>query len=135
VLAETATSAVFSLLSMLAIGRVIGPEAAGLGLIAVAAFAMLDMIGAALFTDSLVQHPKLQPRHARSALTAAVLAGLLAAALLALAAQPLAAWSEAPGAVPLIWALAPLLPFSAFSGAASGLVLREHASSCWRCAR
>jgi O-antigen/teichoic acid export membrane protein len=125
VLAETATSAVFSLLSMLAIGRVIGPEAAGLGLIAVAAFAMLDMIGATLFTDSLVQHPKLQPRHARSALTAAVLAGLLAAALLALAAQPLAAWSEAPGAVPLIWALAPLLPFSAFSGAASGLVLRE----------
>ena len=57
VLAETATSAVFSLVSMLVIGRVIGPEATGTGMVAIAAFMLLDVAGATLFTDAVVQHP------------------------------------------------------------------------------
>jgi hypothetical protein len=61
VLAETATMSIFSLLSMLVIGRVIGPEAAGTGMIAIAAFALLDILGATLFTDALV--PLLRDLH------------------------------------------------------------------------
>lgn len=125
-LAETATAAAFSLLSMLVIGRVIGPEAAGTGMIAIAAFALLDLPGATLFTDALIQHRRLGPRHAASALTLAFLVGAAAGGLLALGAPLLAHWSAAPGVEPLCYALAPLLPLSAFAGAASGLVLREH---------
>jgi O-antigen/teichoic acid export membrane protein len=126
VLAETGTSAVFSLLSMLAIGRVIGPEAAGIGMVAIAAFALLDVVGANLFTDALVQHPRLGPRHAASAVTGATLAGAVMGLLLALLAPWLAAASDAPEAEALTLALAPFLAVSGFSGAAAGLVLRQH---------
>jgi O-antigen/teichoic acid export membrane protein len=125
VLAETGAAAALSLLSMLLIGRIIGPAEAGLGAIAVSAFLLLDVLGAALFTDALVQRPRLAERTLRSALTAATLVGAAAGGLLA-AAAPLLAW--AAGDDRLLWltlALAPLLPFSAFAGAASGAVLRE----------
>jgi PST family polysaccharide transporter len=125
VLAETATTSVFSLLSMLVIGRVIGPDAAGTGMIAVAAFALLDIVGSTLFTDALVQRPGLTRRHIASALTVAALVGLGAAALLGFGAPWLASWSGVPPVEALCLALAPLLPLSAFSGAASGVVLRE----------
>ncbi len=125
-LAETATAAVFSLLSMLVIGRVIGPEAAGTGMIAIAAFALLDLPGATLFTDALIQSRRPERRHIASALTVAFLVGAAAGAVLALAAPLLARWSGAPGVEVLCLALAPLLPLSAFAGATSGLVLREH---------
>ena len=124
-LAETATTSVFSLLSVLAIGRVIGPEAAGTGMIAVAAFALLDILGSTLFPDSLVQRPGLQPRHAASALTVSVLVGCATGVMLAFGAPLLAAASGSPQVEPLAQALAPLLPLSAFAGAASGLVLRD----------
>lgn len=125
VLAETATAAVFSLVSVLLIGRVIGPHEAGIGAIAVSAFLLLDVVGAALFTDALVQRPQLSQRTLRSALTASVAAAAAASLLLA-AASPLLA--RATGNERLLWltlALVPLLPFSAFSGAASGSVLRD----------
>jgi PST family polysaccharide transporter len=125
VLAETGSSAVFSLLSMLVIGRVIGPDATGTGMIAIATFALFDMVGATLFPDALVQHRGLERRHASSALTFAVLTGLLSAVLFAGFAPVLAHWSDAPEVTTLCLALAPLLPLSAFAGAASGLVLRE----------
>ncbi len=125
VLAETATAAVFSLFSMLLIGRVIGPEAAGTGMVALAAFVLLDILGATLFPDSLVQHPRLTPLHTRSALTGAALVGLAGAVLLAVAAPWLAAAAEAPRAEILTLALAPLLPLSAFSGSAAGYILRQ----------
>lgn len=124
-LAETGSSAVFSLLSMLVIGRVIGPDATGTGMIAIATFALFDMVGATLFPDALVQHRGLERRHASSALTFAVLTGLLSAVLFAGFAPVLAHWSDAPEVTTLCLALAPLLPLSAFAGAASGLVLRE----------
>lgn len=126
VLAETAASAVFSLLSMLLIGRVIGPHETGLGMVAIAAFVLLDIAGATVFTDAVVQHPRLGPRHAASALTVAALIGLLMAGLFVLLAPVLANAAEAPEAWLLCLALAPLLPVSAFAGAASGLVLRDH---------
>lgn len=125
VLAETATMSVFSLLSMLAIGRVIGPEAAGTGMIAIAAFALLDILGATLFTDALVQRPGLTRRHVESALTVAALAGCGMAVVLALGAPWLAAASGVAQVEALCLALAPLLPLSAFAGAGSGPVLRE----------
>jgi O-antigen/teichoic acid export membrane protein len=125
VLAETAASAGFSLLSLLLIGRVIGPHEAGIGAVAIAAFLLLDVLGAAMFPDALVQRPGLGTRHVRSALTASVLVGMACAVVL-VAAAPLTA--AGTGQAALLWlmpALAPLLPLSAFSGAASGLAMRE----------
>ncbi len=92
VLAETATAAVFSLLSMLAIGRVIGPQAAGTGMIAIATFALFDLVGATLFPDALVQLRRLGQRHAGSALTFTALVGCAAAGAFALLAPWLADW-------------------------------------------
>lgn len=124
VLAETVAYAAFSFLSMLLIGRVIGPAAAGVGTVALAAFLLLDLLAASLFSDALVQHPALAARHAGSAVTAAVLAGLAGGVALAAAGPFLAAWAQMPEVARLALALAPLLPLSAFSGAASGLLLR-----------
>lgn len=124
VLIESVAAPVFSLVSMLAIGRVIGPEATGTGTVAIAAFLMLEVLGAVIFTDALVQLPGLARRHADSAVTAAVLLGGAMGLALAGAAPLLAAGAGAPEVLWLVLALAPLLPLSAFSGAASGLVLR-----------
>jgi O-antigen/teichoic acid export membrane protein len=133
VLAETATTSVFSLLSMLAIGRVIGPEAAGTGMIAIAAFALLDIVGSTLFPDSLVQRPGLQPRHVASALKVAVLAGIGMGLALAAGGPLLAGWTGVPLVAALCLALAPLLPLSAFAGAASGPVLRDQRFAVLAC--
>jgi PST family polysaccharide transporter len=125
VLAETGVSATFSFASLLLIGRVIGPHEAGLGAIAIAAFLLLDVLGASIFTDAIVQRPGLAARHLRSAVTAAVLIGAGTAALL-VGIGPLLAWGAAePELVLLCVALAPLLPFSAFAGNAAGLPMRD----------
>ncbi len=118
--------AAFSLLSLLLVGRLIGPAAMGAATTALAGFLILDVLAASLFTDALVQHPTAGPRHAGSALTAGTLAGGAAALLLAGLGPLLAAGSGVPEVAPLTWALAPLLPLSAWSGAMAGLVLREH---------
>jgi len=81
-LAETATAASFSLLSMLLVGREIGPQAMGLATIAIAAFVLLDVLASSLFTDALVQHPRLGPNHAGSAATACALVGAAGAVAL-----------------------------------------------------
>ncbi len=125
VLVESAASALLSLVSMLVIGRVIGPEQAGIGALAVTAFLLLDVVGAALFPDALVQRQHLTGRHARSALTAAVLVGLACAALLAGSAPSLGFLTGQPAILPLVLVLAPLLPLSAYSGAAAGLATRD----------
>ncbi|HZF74980.1 MAG TPA: oligosaccharide flippase family protein [Acetobacteraceae bacterium] len=126
VLLETATSALFSLGSMLLISRVIGPDATGTAMIAVAAFLLLDVAGASLFTDAVVRIGRLEQRHAATAITGATLVGAAAGLLLAIAGPWLARGADAPLVASLCLALAPLLPVSAFSGAASGLILREH---------
>jgi O-antigen/teichoic acid export membrane protein len=125
VLAESVASAVFSLLSMLAIGRVIGPDATGLGTIAIAAFLSVEVFGAVLFPDALVQLPGAARRHSDSAVTASVLVGAVLGLCLAASAPLLAAGADAPEALWLVLALAPLVPVSAFSGTVSGLLLRE----------
>ena len=124
VLAETATSAALSFLSLILIAKVIGPEAAGLGAVAIAAFLLLDLACSSLFTDVLVQRAALSERHVRSALTVQVLTGVAGAFALALLAPVIARVSDAPEVSALVLALAALLPFSAFSGAAAGMVLR-----------
>lgn len=125
VVAETATAAVFSFFSLLAITRAVGPDAAGLGAVAVAAFLLADLACSSIFTDALVQRASLSEHHIRSALTAQVLAGVGWALALALLAPAIARLADAPEVSPLILALAALLPFSAFSGASAGVVLRE----------
>ncbi len=125
VLTEAAASAVFSLLSMLVIGRIIGPDETGIGAVAVAAFLVADILGAALFPDALVQRPALPVRMLRTALTASVLIATVVALLLAGAAPLLALGAEQGPLTALILALAPLLPLSAFSGTASGVAMRE----------
>lgn len=126
VFAESAAAAVLSLVSMLVIGRVIGPQETGIGTVAIAAFLMTDVIGAVLFADALVQSPKLERRHVDSAASFAVLLGATLGLGLALAAPVIAAGAGAPALVWLIVALAPLVPISAYAGTMSGLLLREH---------
>jgi PST family polysaccharide transporter len=92
----------------------------------VAAFLLVDLACASLFTDALVQRAALSERHIRSALTVQVLVGAGGALALALLAPVVARLADAPEVSPLVLALAPLLPFSAFSGASAGLVLRDH---------
>lgn len=125
VLAETGTAALLSFLSLLLVARAIGPEEAGKGALAIAAYLLLDLVGANLFTDALVQRSRLLRREVASAVTAQGLAGIGTGALLLLAAPQVADWMEAPGTLPLMQALAGLLPFSALSGAAAGLALRD----------
>lgn len=125
VIAETGTGALFSLFSMLLIGRVIGPEAAGTATVATAAFLLLDLACGSLFNDAVVQRRDLRPEHARSAVTVQVLVGVAGGLMLAALSPRLAAGAEAPRIAWLCLALAPLLPLSAFSGAASGLILRH----------
>lgn len=124
VIAETATSALFSFFSLMVIAKVIGPEAAGRGAVAIATFLLADLACASFFTDALVQRASLSERHVRSALTVQVVVGVGAALALALIAPGVARLADAPEVADLVWALAALLPFSAFSGASAGLVLR-----------
>ena len=114
------------MLSMLLVGREIGPQAMGLATIALSAFLLLDVLASSLFSDAVVQHPRLGPSHAASAAGMCVLAGLGAAVVLAALGPLLAAISDAPEVMVLTWALAPLLPLSAWSGAMAGLILRQH---------
>jgi lipopolysaccharide exporter len=71
-----------------------------------------------------VQRAALSERHVRSALTVQVLVGVGGALALALLAPVVARLSDAPEVSGLMLALAALMPFSAFSGAAAGMVLR-----------
>lgn len=125
VFAESLGAALFSFVSMMAIGRVIGPHEAGLGTVAIAAFLLLEVLGGTLFSDALVQWPALSKRHAESAATAAVLSGLILGLGLALTGPFLADSTDAPVVTWLVLTLAPLLPLTAFAGTASGLLLRE----------
>ncbi len=125
VLAETGVGAAFSLLSMLVVSRTIGPEAAGVGAMAIAAFLLLDLFGGSMMTDALIQWRRLEPRHASSAATLTVLTGIAMGVVLALAGILLSSTTGHPQIASLTWALAPLLPLSAFSGVGSGLVLRQ----------
>ena len=125
VVVESMASAVFSLISLLMIGRVIGPAAAGLGVIPISAFILLEVLTGALFPDALVQRRHLTRRHTDSAVTAAVVLGALCGLLMAAGAALLDLGELAIGAMPLWLALAPLLPLAAFSGTVSGLLLRE----------
>ncbi len=124
VLAETGVGALFSLLSMLVVSRTIGPAAAGVGALALAAFLLLDLFGGSMMTDALIQWRHLEPRHASSAVTLTTLAGIAAGFVLVLIGFVLTSSTGYPQIAWLTLALAPLLPLSAFSGAGSGLVLR-----------
>ncbi|MBK1657627.1 hypothetical protein CKO45_05210 [Paracraurococcus ruber] len=124
-LAESIAAACFSLLSMLVIGRVIGPHAAGTGTVAIAAFLIAELVVGSLFPDSLVRLAKLEQRHADSAATAAVLFGILGGAVVAALGPLLAREAGEPVIIWLALALAPLLPMAAFSGTASGLYVRD----------
>ncbi len=125
VLAETGINAAFALVSLMVVSRTIGPAAAGVGAVAIAAFLLLDLLGGSMMTDALIQWRRLEPRHASSATTLTVLVGGLTALVLVLAGQVLSRTTGHPQIARLVLALAPLLPLSAFSGVGSGLVLRE----------
>ena len=125
VVAESIASALFSLISLLMIGRVIGPAAAGLGVIPISAFILLEVLTAALFPDALVQRRHLTRLHIDTAVTVAVILGALCGLLMAATAVLSGVNNLARTAMPLWLALAPLLPLAAFSGTISGLLLRE----------
>lgn len=121
VLVEASLTALMSLASVVVIGRIIGPAAVGLGTVAIAAFFLLELLPTSLWTEALVQRPRLTPRHASSAVTSAVLTGAACGLILAGLAPHLGDGTAAP----LALALAPLLPVSAFTCSVTGLLLRE----------
>lgn len=125
VVAEAGAAAVLSILALLMIGRAIGPEAAGIGALAVAAYLVMDMFGASLFSDALIQRPELTARHADSAFTVAGLVGAAAGVLLALV-GPSVVGGDRIAAMPyLLVALALVLPISAVSSVMAGLLMRQ----------
>lgn len=113
------------MVSMLVIGRVIGPDHTGVAMVAIAAFLTIDVFTASMFPDALVQRKQLDQRHADSAATGAVLLGIVTGLGLATIGPLIAMQSSVPEAGWLMLAVAPLVPLSAFSGTASGLYLRE----------
>ncbi len=124
VAAETLGAAAFSLVGLLFIARLIGPEAAGIGAIAASAFLTIDFPIAALFGDALLQRRDLEERHRSSALWATIGVALIALVGLGLAAPLIAHAIGAPILTDMIHVLALLLPFSACSGLMAALALR-----------
>jgi PST family polysaccharide transporter len=110
---------------MLFVARLIGPEAAGIAMVALAAFQLPELLAATLFTEALVQRRNLGVQHAESAATVAVIVGATAGLLLAGAGPFLAAGAGYPTLAWLMLALAPLLPLSAYVGASQAILLRE----------
>jgi len=125
VLAESLASAMFSFGSLLLIGRVIGPAAAGLGGLPIASFLLLEIVAGALFSNSLVQRTALSHKHVGSAVVTSLALGLLCAVLLVVVTPLFGSAAEVPMLRALSLALAPLLPMAAFAGTVSGLLLRE----------
>lgn len=124
VAAETIGAAVFALVGLLFIARLIGPQAAGVGAIAASAFLTIDFPIAALFGDALLQRRDLGERHRSSAFWATMLVALCGVAVLALGAPWIAAAIGAPALTDMIRTLALLLPFSAAAGLLASLALR-----------
>lgn len=124
VAAETIGAAVFALVGLLFIARLIGPQAAGTGAIAASAFLTVDFPIAALFGDALLQRRDLGERHRSSAFWATMLAALAGMAVLALAAPWIAAAIGVPALTDMIRTLALLLPVSAAAGLLASLALR-----------
>jgi O-antigen/teichoic acid export membrane protein len=122
---EALATIVFSFLSLVIIGRVIGPEAAGTAAVALAAFLLLDAVSSSLFTEALVQRAQLTKSHSDSAITLSTLMGLIAGLGLMLV-GPLLVGSTSFEMAWLIRALACLLPLSAFTNASMGMLIRSH---------
>jgi O-antigen/teichoic acid export membrane protein len=125
VVAETATSAVFSLVGLLFVARVIGPQQAGLGALAASAFLLIEGPASMLFGDALMQRRHLSPEHIATAFWVTLGVSVAAAVVLALLAPLIAAASGLPEMVPMLQVLALLLPLSGLGGMFSGLALRE----------
>ncbi|MBK1660097.1 acyltransferase family protein [Paracraurococcus ruber] len=120
VLAESMAAAGFSLFPMLAIGVVIGPHAAGAGLVAIAAFLVAETLAGAVPSYALGRLKILERRHARGAAAVSIVSGLAAGAALALLSPLLARQVGDPAVGELVLPLAPLLPLAALSAVASG---------------
>ena len=125
VVAETATSAVFSLVGLLFVARVIGPQQAGLGALAASAFLLIEGPASMLFGDALMQRRHLSREHVATAFWVTLGVSVAAGLALALLAPLIAAASNLPEMVPMLRALAVLLPLSGLGGMFSGLALRE----------
>lgn len=121
---ETLGAAIFALVGLLFIARLIGPHAAGVGAIAASAFLTIDFPIAALFGDALLQRRDLEEKHRSSALWATLGAALLGTGLLALAAPWIALAIGVPMLTDMIRMLALLLPASAVAGLLAALALR-----------
>ncbi len=125
VAAETLGAAIFALVGLLFIARLIGPHAAGIGAIAASAYLTIDFPIAALFGDALLQRRELKERHRSSAFWATMGVALLGTALLALAAPWIAAAIGVPMLTDMIRVLALMLPLSAAAGLLASLALRR----------
>lgn len=125
VAAETIGAAFASLVGLLFVARIIGPEAAGVGAIAASVFLTLDLPISALFGDSLLQRRVLEERHRSSAFWVTMGTSALGILALWIAAPLMAAATGLADLTDMIRALALLLPFSAAAGMMSSLLLRQ----------
>ena len=112
---DTVGTLLVGIVSVLAIARLIGDEAFGLGSIALGLVLIVTVVVSSLVHDALVRHPQLENADVDTAVTASLLAALVVAVGLALLAVPLGRLLEEPRLAPVLWALLPMVPFSALS--------------------
>lgn len=113
------------LLTLLLVGRMVGPEA--LGLMATAQIAVALMMVTLLdgFSDALVQKRRITRRHVDTTFWLLLGLGCAAGLVLAAAALP-AAWLFGDADLaPLLWLLAPGLPLVGVSAALQGVMQRQ----------
>ena len=97
-----------------------GSVASGLLIINLSSILTQGLVGAAL-----VQHPKLEPAHVRTAFSVAVLGSLLFCAGLWWLAPDVAALLHAPALIPVVRALAWMLPVQGVGSVAEALLRRD----------
>jgi len=122
--AEAGLAAGLSCVSAFLVARIVGPAELGIGAAAVAVHVLLWVGTNALFADALTQSRSTDPRELSSAVWAAALVGVLAAAVQAGAGVVLALALDDDRLLPMCLALALPLPLVGAAGAIQGLLTR-----------
>lgn len=121
---EAGAGAVLGAVAAFTLARLVGPAELGIGAAAVAVHVLLWIWTHALFADALTQSRSTDPRALSSAVWAAGLMGVAAAAAQAASGLLLVALLDDPRLLPMSLTLAVALPFVGAAGAVQGLLTR-----------
>jgi O-antigen/teichoic acid export membrane protein len=124
---DAAVAAVLSIITSLAVARIIGPAELGIGAAATMLHVVLWVVTNALFADAIVQRAAINERILSSAFWAAIAVGCLAMAAQAASGTGLAAIMHDDRLVPMSLVLAIPLPLVGAAGVIQGLLTRERA--------